>query len=440
MARFLIATLPITGHVYPGIPIARALVAAGHDVLWYTGKKFRPKVEAVGARFAPMKDAYDFDDLKIDECFPDRTKHQALAQLKFDLRNVFIDSAPGQLSDLEAILKDFPADVMVNDTAFVAVPLVSERHSIPYGTYGVTALTINSRDTAPFGLGILPNNSALGRVRNGAIAWAVDNLVFGGITSYYNSVRAKLGFPRYPGGNFLNSSLGPYLYLQPTVPSFEYPRSDLPKQVHFIGPFLPETSPDFVPPKWWDELKSDKRVVYVTQGTAATNSDLLIVPTIKALADEDVLVVVTTGGKPANTVKLDSLPANVRIEAFIPHAHLMPHVDVMVTNGGYGGVHHALSFGIPIVAAGTTEDKPEIANRVSWSGAGMNLRATSPKPEQVKAAVRSLLGDSTYREGVRRLQTEIGRYDAPSRAVALLTKLAETKQPVLASPAEVASA
>ncbi len=440
MARFLMATLPITGHVYPGIPIARALVAKGHEVWWYTGKKFRAKVEAVGARFAPMKDAYDFDDLRIDECFPDRTKHEALAQFKFDLRNVFIDSGPGQLSDLEAILKECPADVMVNDMAFVGVPLLSERRSIPYATYGVSALTIGSRDTAPFGLGILPNDSGLGRMRNATITWAVDHLVFGGITSHYNGMRAKLGFPRYPNGNFLNSSLGPYLYLQPTVPAFEYPRSDLPPQVHFLGPFLPETSPDFTPPAWWSEFESKKRVVYVTQGTAATNSNLLIVPTIKALTDEDVLLVVTTGGKPANTVKLDPLPANVRIEAFIPHAHLMPHVDVMVTNGGYGGVHHALSFGIPIVAAGTTEDKPEISNRVSWAGAGLNLRATSPKPEQIKAAVRTLFEDSKYREGARRLQAEIGRYDAPNRAADLLTNLAETKKPVLATRDEAARA
>lgn len=32
MARFLIATIPFTGHVNPALPIARELVARGHDV------------------------------------------------------------------------------------------------------------------------------------------------------------------------------------------------------------------------------------------------------------------------------------------------------------------------------------------------------------------------------------------------------------------------
>jgi UDP:flavonoid glycosyltransferase YjiC (YdhE family) len=47
MARFLIATLPLTGHVGLGLPIARTLVSRGHDVRWYTGRRFRQDVEAL---------------------------------------------------------------------------------------------------------------------------------------------------------------------------------------------------------------------------------------------------------------------------------------------------------------------------------------------------------------------------------------------------------
>ena len=98
----------------------------------------------------------------------------------------------------------------------------------------------------------------------------------------------------------------------------------------------------------------------LTQGTIATASDLLITPALQALAGEDVLVVATTGTQPPESVKLEPLPANARVEQFIPYNHLLPHVDVMVTNGGYGGVQGALAHGIPIVAAGKTEDKMEV--------------------------------------------------------------------------------
>jgi UDP:flavonoid glycosyltransferase YjiC (YdhE family) len=34
-------------------------------------------------------------------------------------------------------------------------------------------------------------------------------------------------------------------------------------------------------------------------------------------------------------------------KSYLPFEWLLPKVDVCVTNGGYGGVNRALSFGIP---------------------------------------------------------------------------------------------
>ena len=64
------------------------------------------------------------------------------------------------------------------------------------------------------------------------------------------------------------------------------------------------------------------------------------------------------------------LPPNTYVAEYLPHDVLLPKVDVMVTNGGYGAVQRALSTGVPLVVAGDTEDKPEVAARVAWSGAG----------------------------------------------------------------------
>ena len=50
MARFLITTMPFVGHVNPGLPVASRLIERGHEVRWYTGRRFRERVEATGAR------------------------------------------------------------------------------------------------------------------------------------------------------------------------------------------------------------------------------------------------------------------------------------------------------------------------------------------------------------------------------------------------------
>jgi UDP:flavonoid glycosyltransferase YjiC (YdhE family) len=105
----------------------------------------------------------------------------------------------------------------------------------------------------------------------------------------------------------------------------------------------------------------------------------------------------------------------------------------MVTNGGYNGVQAALAFGIPMVVAGQTEEKPEICARVEWAGVGINLKTKMPTPTQIKNAVKKILASPHYRQKAKLFQADIARYDAPIRAAKLLEQLAATKQPVFGS-------
>jgi UDP:flavonoid glycosyltransferase YjiC (YdhE family) len=478
MARFLITTIPVTGHVNPGLPIARALVRRGHTVWWYTGEKFRVAIEATGARYVPMRAAYDYDDSDTDAAFPGRAGRTGLAALKWDLKHLFYDLLPGQLADLQEILRVFPADALLADTGFLGAGALHELGGPPYAIYSITALTLSSRDTAPFGLGLPPDASPLGRVRNQVLAALFQRVVFRDVAAYADNVRRTLGLP--PLRRSVFDGLSPFLNLQSSTLAFEYPRSDLPSQVHFIGPLLPDAPRDFAPPRWWPELRDRRPVVLVNQGTLATDPGDLIVPALQALAGEDVLVVATTGGASREMIASEwasiseaalfaaemrvllhagmvggfghvyhvpmqhrarlveptmpgPLPKNAHVEPFIPFGVLMPHVDVMITNGGYGGVQFALAHGVPLVVAGATEEKPEIAARVAWSGAGINLKTKTPSPEQIRGAVRELLADDRYRENARRIQADYARHNAPGEAVALLERLALSKRPVLRS-------
>src|SRR5687767_6012226 len=132
MACFLIASLPITGHVLPALPIARKLVERGHDVRWYTGKKFRAQIEATGACFEPYRTVYDFDDSDLDTAFPGRSAAQGLNQAKFDFINLFMKPVGPHYHDLHAILQEFPADVLLADSAVWAASCMSEKGGPPY--------------------------------------------------------------------------------------------------------------------------------------------------------------------------------------------------------------------------------------------------------------------------------------------------------------------
>lgn len=431
MARFLVGTIAAAGHVNPALPIVRKLVEQGHEVWWYTGKGFKEKIEATGAHHTPIETGLDFTDMSTipQAWLAQQESLKGLAQFKFYLKHGFIDAGVAQLKDLTKILYEFPADVLLCDVFFLGMSWLHEKTGLPWAAFGVSALPFNSRDTAPFGLAMQPNDSTIGHLRNNGLNWLSKNLLMRDVSVHLDRVRNRVGLsPKRQ--DFFSAALSPFLYLQGTTPSFEYPRSDLPPQIHFIGT-LSSPPADFVFPVWWQDLQSGTPVVHVTQGTVATVASDLILPTIQALANEAVLVVATTGGQTIDSLNLESVPHNVRLEPFIPHAHLLPYVDVMVTNGGFNGVQMALANGVPMVTAGQTEEKPEICARVQWTGTGIDLKTNVPTSMQIRDAVKTILASPTYKQNAQQLQKEISSYDSSTLAATLLETLAATKQRIL---------
>jgi len=140
-------------------------------------------------------------------------------------------------------------------------------------------------------------------------------------------------------------------------------------------------------------------------------------------------VVATTGGRDVSQLKV-TLPMNTFVAEYIPHDLLLPKVDVMVTNGGYGAVQRALSMGKPLVVAGNTEDKPEVAARVAWTGAGVNLKTGDPTAHAVRAAVREVLNNDRYLRSARSLEAAFARRDGVAEIAALVDEVIRERQAV----------
>ncbi|WP_026869106.1 glycosyltransferase [Inquilinus limosus] len=426
MARFIVAATALPGHVSPLLGIAHHLVGLGHEVVMHTASPFREKAEATGARFVPFRSEIDLDYRRVDEYFPEyRETKPGPEKMMFGLKHFVCDAMLGQKAGLEEILSGFPADAIVADTVFAGtIPmLLGPREARPaVVTLGITALAATSVDTAFFGSGMPPSSTAEGRARNIAMHRTMQALC-AGMQQQFDDTLASIGCPPLPEFMFDSFIILPDYYLQLTGESFEYPRSDLPETVRFVGPLLSPPTKAFDPPGWWSELDGRRPVVLATQGTLA-NEDFsqLIGPTLTGLAGEDALVIATTGGPPVEAIPVP-IPANARAERFVPYDRLLPKVDVFVTNGGYGSVNYALSLGVPIVVAGDTEEKPEIAARVAWSGAGINLGTGQPRPEQIRDSVRAVLSDPRYRRRAQAMQADFARHDARREIAAILEDL-----------------
>ena len=422
MGRYLLAASPLTGHVAPMLQIGADLRRRGHDVRMLSGADYCDAIRDAGleAITLPAAAVAHPPDLSFPRSVPLLLRNWLTGRA--DIRSVFIAPLLAQHQALQAALGGDSVDAVLVDIAFVgAIPLLlGDDARPPVLVCGVGPLMLSSADTPPFGVGWQPRTFLRYRMMNRA----VHRVLFADVQRELNRTLRAAGRRRLP--MFITD--WPILadrLLQLTVPEFEYPRRDLAETVVFTGPVLPGPAQTPRLPDWWNDLDGARAVVLVTQGTW-DNSDLdqLIGPTVRALADQDCLVIATTGRQVALGREVQA--GNARVVDYVPYSLLMPYVDVMITNGGYGGVHYALANGVPLIVAGDTADKPEIAARVAYTGAGIDLKTGKPSEGAIAAAVRTVLNTPKYRAAAQRLSQNIAASHALDTIAETLGQAADT--------------
>jgi len=427
MSSIIIAGFPAQGHVTPLLAVAENFVKRGDEVRFITGSLFADKVAATGATYVPLPAEADFDDQPLAERYPERAKLKGLKAGVFDVEHVFARPAKSQYETIVAALAAKPADVVIAESVFVGASFLLQRPRSARPAVvmcGVIPLSITSRDTAPFGLG-LPPARVLNRPRNAALA-VIIRRVMQQANRTLNALHREVHGSDIPW-TFIDWGRHADALVQFTVRSFEYSRSDEPSTVSFVGPLCATGSRASLP-EWWSDLDGTRPVIHVTQGTVAnTDYDQVIAPALRALADDDVLVVITTGGRSVST--LAALPPNARAATYLPYDELLPRTSVFVTNGGYGGVQHALRYGVPIVATGGKEDKPEVGARIAWSGVGRRIRSERPTPRALRRDILAVLNQPRYRQAARRVAADMAAAPGFAGLADIVDRLVGTASP-----------
>ena len=430
--KVIVTAAPLIGHLNPLLAAGRVLAEMGHEVVGYTPSSLRRNVEANGLRFYPYPPDADIDASDLDRIFPERrTLTPGFPARKLAWQRVFVERMDIEYRGLLDLLREFPADVILAESmTYSTLPLLmGPRAGRPAIVHvGVVFLQLSRDDRAPMLSGLPPAADEEERRAYGRMADQAKAEWFDPIDRIIDGVLASHGRPPLPMPFYDAMIRLPDLFLQAGVPELEFPRSALPQSLHYIGANPP--APGLYPiPDWAGDLDDGRKVVLVTQGTVA-NSDLerLIGPTLRALAGEpDLVAVATTGGRPVEA--LGPLPGNARVAQFLPYDWLMPKLDLLVTNGGYGAVTQALSLGIPLVQAGMTEDKREVAARIAWSGVGVALGTNEPTVPQIQAAVRQVLDTPSFSARAGAMAREFEAHDLRRTIVPLLEGLARQARP-----------
>jgi UDP:flavonoid glycosyltransferase YjiC (YdhE family) len=400
----------------------------GHEIAFLSANAFRSRIEATGALFHAFYHAEDVDLYGVTVARPELKGVPGPDRVRLGLERWFVNTIPAQHRGLRQALDEFPADIIIADDMFYgALPtLLEPRSERPPLVYcGTSYLHWCRDDGAPHYAGLPPAKTKAERDEYAAIYRDYDRRLFKPLGDRLNELLQEMGARPISLTPFDALVFRADAYMQLTVPSFEYPR-EIPSMVHFVGtpPIYPNQAP--LPP-WANELDGSRKIVLVTQGTVANdNFGLLIGATLEALTNEpDVLVVMTTGGRPVDAIP-GPIPDNARVAQFLPFEWILPQTAALVTNGGYGTVNQAISFGVPLVTAGLTQDKAEVNARVAWSGVGIDLRTNQPAPAAVRDAVRRVLNRSEYRARARTIAAEYQALDTRSRIIRIVTDIARS--------------
>lgn len=442
------------GHVLPLTALAWHLVSRGHPVTFVGGTQHRALIEASGSAFFPVHESLTLERGPYRRWAAERARHaEGLPRMVRDFETFFVGQVRGQFASTRAALEAVRRRcgkgsyegrelLVVNETMwFGYLPFKygaprpegwAEGEPMPRSLgINVTPLMLDGEGMPVFPLGLLPGEGQAARERDRLMKeWYYRYVVKEAYDMFREEIKA-CGGTEVPDEWMVNLSVTAHdATLQLCDPVLEYPRPDLPAHVKFAGSLPPRKGgpPGYLFPEWWqaevvdnakiaDGEAGKRRVVVVSQGTLARDYTMLLAPTIRALAGRKDVLVVALLGKQGVEVPPEILPPedegvntdNVRIADFIPYDSVLAYADVMVFNAGYGGFTHCVVNGVPVVAAGLTEDKCEVAARVEWTGVGINLRTGRPTPSAVAAAVDEILGSGKYRARARELAEQVAK-------------------------------
>lgn len=431
MARFLIAVWPIPGHYYPNLSVADALRARGHEVVFLTGTRARPVVEAEGFNCFSFE---CLDERCMEQIFfaPQPRPRWWQSRLLIQRARYYAwltDGLGDQAQDLERVIQQWRPDVLVCDPALWAAFLIfPEREQVPVAVFAyIPFCPLPGPKLPPLGFGLAPRPSGLARVRTG-VARILFRLAAARFRRAANVLRRHYALAPIDVSVTEFSGRVP-LYLVAGTREFDYGRCDLPPSVQYVGPCVGKRQRNGAPPTWFDALSREQPWVYLSEGTVHTQESVLLKAATRGLANMPVQVIIGTSVTDPMKLGLGAIAPNMLLEHWmnIYFTDLLPRTAVVITTGGGGTVVAALQAGVPLVVVPTEWDKPEIAQRVVQAGAGLRLAPRQCTPKRLRKAVERVLRDPAFRVRAQNLASDFAHHAGPARAAQLLEELSTTK-------------
>lgn len=373
MSRFLFYTAPGSGHVYPLIPTLHELRRRGHEAVVCAEEPLLETLRKQGFTALPIHKEIE---RREDDTWKARTPIGALRRSVA----MYVDRARHEVTDVQAAMAEVRPDVIALDNNCWGAAAAAAASGLPWAQLATFLLPLTTRDAPPFGLGLKPAAGWPGRLRDEVLRQGAIPL-FDIALPPVNRLRRGLGLPKVKHVPDLYMTAP--LVLSYTAEPLEYPRTELPPSVRFVGPSSWDPAQKEDEPEWLARI--ERPIVLVTVSTVFQDDAKLIQVALDALADEPYDVVVTTASiDPARF----RAPANAHLFRFVPHSQVLRKAAAVVCHGGMGITQKSLLAGVPVCIVPFGRDQLEVARRVELAGAGTRLLAGRLNAARLRAAVR----------------------------------------------------
>ena len=117
------------------------------------------------------------------------------------------------------------------------------------------------------------------------------------------------------------------------------------------------------------------------------------------------------------------------MHAWLDHDEVLASASLVVGHGGHSTAMRALSFGVPqiVMPANPMIDQKGVGAALERVGAGILLRKHAG-PKRIRAAIQSILNDSSYRDAADRLGAQIRHRDGADVAADAIVEYVRTSQ------------
>jgi UDP:flavonoid glycosyltransferase YjiC (YdhE family) len=418
--RVLQTLLAFSGNAPPQLAVTRSLVERGHDVRVVAHRAGRERVERTGATMIEVEGSsaeLDLTRAETDSVRDWAAKTSLGAAVR--LRDAgMIEPLPEGTRQFAALLRDWPADVVVFDWLFLGAAVAAEAAEIPAAALVHCPYPLPISGAPPLFSGMKPMAGVIGAWRDRAVNGFFQRFSAAGLPQL-NQVRRECGLePLSAWEDQLRSVAGIYVL---TAPELDFAGAlPLPANVHYVGPAFEHYSDEWNFP--WLPENSDP-LILVSFSTSYMNQNALVQRVLDAVEGIKARVLFTAG--PAIDVAQLRIPANTRAEAFVPHRAVLPKAALVITHAGWQTVNAALSCGVPLVCIPDGRDQPDNAARVVSTGAGVRLhkKASSRKIRQV---VEEALRNPTLTRRAELMAAVLSRQDGALTTAEALEDLIKT--------------